>query len=542
MIKSKIKSNIITEYLMPIRIITEDKCKNFDEILVERARQVELFSKKRSLEIEKGGYIILDFGCEIQGGVVITITEAPDDTHLRIVFGESVSESMSKIGEKNATNNHAIRDMVWPVTCFQTFRAGNTGFRFVKIETLDNPVTISGVQAAFEHRDIEKKGSFKCSDNLLNKIWEVGAYTVFLNMQEYLWDGIKRDRLVWVGDMHPEVKTILSAYGDNEVIKKSLDFMTDYTPADEWMNTTPSYNMWWLKIQYDYYMWSGDYAYLESQKDYIFDMTNHIMSMINPDGTHNVEAIFTEWNSHETPWEKAGFQAILAIGIDSAGKLCKLLANDDLSSRCEVVSALVKKNVYPYEGNKQIAAMLVLADMVDAKIICDDVIKPGDAKGISTFWGYYSLQALAKSGDFDSALSIIKGFWGKMLELGATSFWEDFDVSWADDGARIDELVPEGKVDVHGDYGKFCYQGFRHSLCHGWASGPTAFMSEHILGIKILDAGCKKITIKPNMGGLEWARGSFPTPFGEVTVEHKQKDGRVETTYSAPGEIEVILG
>lgn len=43
--------------------------------------------------------------------------------------------------------------------------------------------------------------SFNCSDPLLNNIWMMGAYTVQLNMQDYLWDGVKRDRLVWVGDL-----------------------------------------------------------------------------------------------------------------------------------------------------------------------------------------------------------------------------------------------------------------------------------------------------------------------------------------------------
>ena len=32
-------------------------------------------------------------------------------------------------------------------------------------------------------------------------------------MQDYLWDGIKRDRLVWIGDMHPETMTIGAVFG-----------------------------------------------------------------------------------------------------------------------------------------------------------------------------------------------------------------------------------------------------------------------------------------------------------------------------------------
>jgi hypothetical protein len=47
-------------------------------------------------------------------------------------------------------------------------------------------------------------------------------------------------------------------------------------------------------------------------------------------------------------------------------------------------------------------------------------------------------------------------------------------VAWTNNAFRIDELPVAGKKDIHGDYGEFCYKGFRHSLCHGWSSGPAA--------------------------------------------------------------------
>lgn len=34
------------------------------------------------------------------------------------------------------------------------------------------------------------------------------------------------------------------------------------------------------------------------------------------------------------------------------------------------------------------------------------------------------------------------------------------------------------------DGGAWCYVGLRHSFCHGWASGPTAWLSRHVLGIE----------------------------------------------------------
>ena len=92
---------------------------------------------------------------------------------------------------------------------------GNTGFRFVRLDLLQNNATISlkEISAILRYRDIPYLGSFECNDQRLNKIWITGAYTVHLNMQEFLWDGIKRDRVVWLGDMHPELMTI-SVFSD----------------------------------------------------------------------------------------------------------------------------------------------------------------------------------------------------------------------------------------------------------------------------------------------------------------------------------------
>ena len=68
-----------------------------------------------------------------------------------------------------------------------------------------------------------------------------------------------------------------------------------------------------------------------------------------------------------------------------------------------------------------------------------------------------------------------------MLSRGATTFWEDFDVAWLEGSGRIDEFPEKGQKDIHGDFGAFCHIGFRHSLCHGWASGVLAFIIEQML-------------------------------------------------------------
>jgi alpha-L-rhamnosidase len=138
-------------------------------------------------------------------------------------------------------------------------------------------------------------------------------------------------------------------------------------------------------------------------------------------------------------------------------------------------------------------------------------------------------------------LDNIREYWGSMLDLGATTFWEDFNVEWMKNAARIDELTPEGKVDVHGAYGDYCYVSYRHSLCHGWASGPTAWLTEHVLGVKVLEPGGRRIKLDPHLGDLEWVEGTFPTSLGALEVKHRKlANGKVETTYKAPRGVKIV--
>ena len=164
------------------------------------------------------------------------------------------------------------------------------------------------------------------------------------------------------------------------------------------------------------------------------------------------------------------------------------------------------------------------------------------AQGFSTFYGYYMLRAMATAGNYQGAIDVIRQYWGAMIDLGATTFWEDFNMAWLPDAAGIDELVPEGKKDIHGDYGDYCYKGFRHSLCHGWASGPTAWLSEYVLGVQVVEPGCRVVRITPHLGDLDWVEGTFPTPEGIITIRHeKGTDGKIKSDIKAPAGIQVIL-
>lgn len=528
-----------TRFIIPERVIFEDKCTNAHVLLKEKPRQIIPYDRE-SIVLEQNGSVVIDFGTEIHGGLLITVNYAEENSALHIVFGESVSEAMSTLGEKNSGNNHSMRDMTLKALGNQIFRTNSTGFRFAKIEAKGSVIMLGTVQAFLEMRDLEYKGSFESSDELINSIWMTGAYTVHLNMQEYLWDGIKRDRLVWIGDMHPEVSTISKVFGNIDVVNKSLDLIRDATPIGSWMNGIPSYTMWWFVIQFDWYMYTGDISYLNEQKTYLFETVRNVLDMINDDGTHHFDYTFVEWSSYTSKEEAAGFQAMLVTGLSAASKLCIILENRELYERCVKLVEKVRKHSYEYRGNKQIAAMQAITGIVDPKLVSEEVLKPGLGRGLSSFWGYYTLKALAKSGDINAALEIIRQYWGGMLKMGATTFWEDFDIDWMENAAPIDEIVLPGKKDIHGDFGRFCYTQFRHSLCHGWASGPTAFLSEYVLGVKILEPGCKKVMIKAPECELKWVKGVYPTPYGGIEIEHFFDGSETKTNIKTPDEVTVV--
>ena len=135
---------------------------------------------------------------------------------------------------------------------------------------------------------------------------------------------------------------------------------------------------------------------------------------------------------------------------------------------------------------------------------------------------------------------MMKDFYGAMLSRGATTFWEEFNIDWLDGSGRIDEFTPAGLKDLHGDYGDYCYEGFRHSLCHGWSSGAVPFLTEKVLGVKILEPGCRKLEIRGDLCGLEYARGVYPTPLGDVEIMHEKRGDKIRTDVKAPDGIQII--
>ncbi len=550
------KEERVKQYLMPQRVVlTQGSVSASSKLLKEKDLQIDLYEPsvtvlKNGAEGRKKAGILLDFGFEFHGGVRILTSRIRGnssagatlpDAMVRISFGESVSEALSQLGEKGACNDHSPRVMTVPIVTLSDLEFGQSGFRFVYLE-LQSPDClwqIKSVLGSFVYRELDYKGSFECSDPLLNRIYEVSAYTCHLNLQNLLWDGIKRDRLVWVGDTHPEMLTICALFGQNDTLDESLRFARKHAPLPQFMNGMPSYSLWWLLILRDYYMATGDKKFLNEQKKYALALAKQMASFIHEDGCHDLPDYFLDWPTRHTPAAKAGVHGLLILTMDACADLAKWYGDNEASAQYAAHAAAMKQHCPDCGTAKQAIAMQTLAGIRDKKATAKELTADG-AKGMSTFMSYYILKAMSED-NMTAALSALRDYYGGMLSMGATTFWEDFDLAWLGNAAAIDEVVPAGKKDIHGDFGAFCYEGFRHSLCHGWSSGPVPFLAERVLGIRIEEAGCKTIRLQPDLGDLDWAKGTFPTPKGVLTVSvYRDSDGETHVAYEAPKGITIL--
>ena len=256
------------EYIFPKRVVESCGTEQAEHLLEKQPMQIGL-SESKTTAFREGGYVILDFGKEMNGGVRI-LTYHSGDAEVRIRFGESLTECCAELGgRQNATNDHALRDFSVKLPYCSDMTFGNTGFRFVRLD-FSGGASIKSVLAVNHILKRPARWCYQGSDPQLREIYETARRTVDLCAAGgYLWDGVKRDRLVWIGDIHPEMLALTTLYGRLPLIERSLDFVKAQTPLPGWMNGIPMYSMWWVIILADYFEKTGAADFVKKQLGYL---------------------------------------------------------------------------------------------------------------------------------------------------------------------------------------------------------------------------------------------------------------------------------
>jgi hypothetical protein len=125
---------------------------------------------------------------------------------------------------------------------------------------------------------------------------------------------------------------------------------------------------------------------------------------------------------------------------------------------------------------------------------------------------FYELEALCSMGEQSYVLKQMRSYWGEMLQLGATTFWEEYDPS-------------RSGAEHYAMYGR----KFGKSLCHAWGASPIYLLGKYYLGVKPTTPGYETYMVEPKLGGLKWMEGKVPTPEGDIEVYCSTTDIKVKS-------------
>ncbi len=373
------------------------------------------------------------------------------------------------------------------------------------------------------------KASFFCSDERLNRIWEIAGYTFELNSREFYLDGIKRDRWVWSGDAYQSYFVNRYYAFDKDIAARTIVALGGKDRITQHINTINDYTFYWLISVYEHYLATGDLAFVKGIFPRMKEYADFCISRLDGDGlvcAQEGDWIFIDWAEMDKEGPVCAEQMLFIKSLRCLCTIASLLGEpyETYEALAEQTLKKVNENYWDEEqggfidgfrsGKRQITRhaniFAVLFDIatpaqkesIVARVFLNEKIPP-----ITTpYFKLYELEALCLMGHQDKVLAEIQNYWGEMVQAGATTFWEEFEKGkpW------------QNQLGMYGlKYGK--------SLCHAWGASPIYLIGRYLLGVYPTAAGYTKFCVEPRLADIDGVDAIVPVCGGSV---HIVKDER----------------
>jgi hypothetical protein len=485
---------------------------------------------------KKGNAILYDFGKETFGYVVLHNLKGHG--YVNLYYGESPEEALDTercetFYKFNFTSsNNEMEELI---------TSESRAFRYVYIEK-ENTVTCDSISMLYEYLPLEYRGSFRCSDELLNRIWDISAYTLHLTTREFFIDGIKRDRWVWSGDACQSFLMNYYLFFNSHSVTRTLLNLRGKEPVTSHINTIMDYTFYWFMGIYDYYRHTGDKKFIEQIYPRMQSLMDYCLSRRNTNGMMEGLAgdwVFIDWADFKmSKTGEVSFEQLLFYRSLQTMSLCagivgktedKVLYNnlaENLYSKIFDAFWDDEKGAFVHnrESNARseqvtpftniFAIIFNFLDEAKTQAVKQNALLNPKALKITTpYMRFYELEALCQLDEHNYVLQEIRNYWGGMLDLGATSFWEKYNPN----ESGTEHLAMYGRP-----YGK--------SLCHAWGASPLYLLGKYFIGIQPETEGYKTFIIRPVLGDLEWMEGVVPTPGGDIKVYMDKRQIKVSAS------------
>lgn len=497
----------------------------------------------------QGRWMRFDLGKVRLGRPKISLT-ASAGTVLQVAYGEflnngRVSPYLSSSGGDVSTCN---MDHFVLRGGKQTVRPLHPkGGRFMEVHIIGNPEAIKDIEVVFDERVYygeQVEGSFSCSDELLNQIWNVGVETLRSCSEDAITDNPTRERGQWLGDAVGAGMDILAvSYSDMRPLKRGL-LQAAQCAGDNGMIPAifpgtraflPSFSIQWVDAIPHYFEVTGDRDALEALypaavkniRCFDGDLSEDGLCM-NPNhwnfidwGYRGSSTGFRDEKEHYVEMDPA-ISLFYLKALQGLVRWSELLGKaDDAAQWAEeeaVFRAKMKKFLAGVDGHASdwervgyhSAALALGSGLLESpksRAACVEYIKnhilscfPNsstaprlydptveDSQLITPFFAHHVFPALIEAGEIEFVLEQFRICWGWALEEGLTTWPEVFDKRW--------------------------------SHCHQWSGCPTWILSRYVLGLHPrFDLGDNHYVLKLETGGLASAEGTLPVPGSSDTI------------------------
>lgn len=393
-------------------------------------------------------------------------------------------------------------------------------FRWVEIEGWPGELQPDQIvrRSAFATGWDDDESHFECSDEMLNRIWDLCKYSIKATTFAGIYVDGDRERIPYEADAYLNQ---LSHYATDDDIQMARDTFDWLMRRGTWPSEWAPHMVFMAHADW---MRTGDRNWLASRYPALKQKT--LLDRVGTDGLVHSNQQQQRWNDI-VDWpkgERDGFvhtpvnTVVNAFHLAAMMKLQELAEALEKREEAEAMARHVSRSSAAFQKqlfNEQTglyrdgvgtdhsslhANLFPLAFGLVPDERQPKIVRFLEQRGMacSVYAAQYLLEGLFRHGNAEAALQLMMAdgdrSWRHMVDSGTTITWEAWDQ----------------KYKPNQDWN------------HAWGAAPANLLPRFVLGVQPLQAGWRKALIHPRPGSLKFARGKVPTPQGPVFVSWEQ--------------------
>ena len=423
----------------------------------------------------------------------------------------------------------------------------------VEFKNVTGPVEILDAGAIFTSQPLAYRGAFECSDASLNRLWDVSRWAVQICLQTHHLDSPNHQEPISdPGDYLIEAMVNHYAFAQPSLTRQDIRKFAWLLKDEHYHNFHTSYSIGWLQMLLDYYDYTGDQALVTEMTPYVHELLDTYATWRGTNGilSEAPNYMFMDWvkiagiSCHHPPavigqgYLTAFYYHGLEMGVrvaQMAGDTARVAQYQKLRGE---ISAAFNRELWVVEKGLYRDGKPFQTSVKPGKWL------PADT-AIETFSPHVNLLAtLYDLAPRERQAGIVEKVMAEK-PLNTQPWFMHWVFQALDHADRFNQYAPEQlqRWQVLPDTQSFREMWNGGDTSHGWCSTPLVQMSARILGVTPATPGFKTITVRPLPCGLSWARGTVPTPQGEVRVAWKKSAAGFQLDVTVPNgaEADIVL-